>query len=66
MEADIEYAAEYEHEGSTWALNFFAKNVEDATAKIRSIKTGVVLLGEIAGVIAANSSPPTKYPASSK
>jgi len=66
MEADIEYAAEYKHNGDTWALNFFAANNEDASAKLQSIKTGLVLLGEIAGVIAVHSSPPVWQAASPK
>lgn len=45
--AQTEYAAEYTHRGSRWALNFFAIDEEDAKKKLESIQSSVRLLGPI-------------------
>lgn len=45
--AQTEYAAEYSHNGSRWALNFFAIDNEDAKKKLDSLKASVQLLGPI-------------------
>lgn len=54
-EASNEYAAEYQHGGSTWALNYFARDSEDAVAKMNSIRASAVLLGKIEGVVLCDS-----------
>jgi hypothetical protein len=45
--AQTEYAAEYTHRGSRWALNFFAIDEEDAKKKLENIRSSVQLLGAI-------------------
>lgn len=55
---ESEYAAEYQHGGSTWALNFFARDSEDAEAKMNSIRASAVLLGEIVGTVDCDSTAP--------
>jgi outer membrane receptor for ferrienterochelin and colicin len=36
-EANIEYGAEYQYDGKTWGITYFAKDEEDAIAKLESI-----------------------------
>lgn len=48
------YALEYEHDGSKWALNFYAVDDEDAQAKVESLKKSLVLLGRSEGFIPVN------------
>ena len=45
------YALEYEHDGSKWALNFYAVDDADAAAKVESLKKSLVLLGRSDGFI---------------
>lgn len=54
--AKTEYCAEYSHAGAAWALNIFAENEEDASKKIESIKSSLVLLGELDSTVPANAS----------
>lgn len=49
--AQTEYACEYSHNGSKWALNFHAVDDADATLKLESIKASLVMLGPIAMTI---------------
>lgn len=49
--AHTEYVAEYTHRGSTWALNFFAVDDEDAAAKLASLRASASLLGRLEGHI---------------
>jgi hypothetical protein len=64
-EATNEYAAEYEHGGSKWALNFFARDSEDAAAKIANLRATVQLVGQIASRVPCQSIPPQYVDASS-
>lgn len=47
-DANIEFCAEYHHDGATWGLNIFAKDIADAVAKIESMRVSLKLLGELA------------------
>lgn len=47
------YALEYQHNGSKWALNFYAVDDEDAQKKVESLKESLVLLGPSGGFIPA-------------
>ena len=46
-DAQTEFCLEYQHDGSTWGLDFFAVDLEDAIAKVESIKRSLVLLGRL-------------------
>lgn len=61
--AQTEYAGEYTHAGSRWALNFFAVDDADAAAKLESIKVSAVVLGPIAMRIPADDEAPAHPPA---
>lgn len=55
IEAKTEFAAEYIHDGATWALNFYAKDERDATSKLASIRASLTLVGEIVASAPAES-----------
>lgn len=50
--AQTEYACEFQHGGTSWAMSIFAVDFDDAAAKLESLKNSMVLLGEIKEVIA--------------
>lgn len=52
--AQTEYCAEYEHEGGSWCLNFFAVDEEDALKKIESIKNSLKFNGQLEETIATS------------
>ena len=42
-----EYCLEYTHNGTRWAMNFFAEDAEDAAQKVQSVRNSLVLLGKL-------------------
>ncbi len=45
--ATIEYCLEYKVNGTTWSMNFFAENDDDAENKIESVRSSLRLLGRL-------------------
>ena len=43
--ATTEYCLEYTHNGTRWAMNFFAEDAEDAAQKVQSVRNSLTLLG---------------------
>lgn len=52
-EVATKFTAEYTHDGSCWALNFYAKDEADATRKVASIRATLALLGETVAIVPA-------------
>ena len=42
-----EYCLEYTHNGTRWAMNFFAEDAQDAAQKVQSVRNSLVLLGKL-------------------
>jgi len=45
--ATTEYCAEYSHNGTSWAMNFFAEDDDDAAKKVESIRASLSLYGRV-------------------
>lgn len=54
---DVEFCAEYFHGGKRWGLNFFASDEEDAIKKIDSIKSSLLLSGQLIQTVQMNTIP---------
>lgn len=43
------YCAQYRHAGAIWGLDFWADDAKDAAAKLRSIRSGLTMVGVTQG-----------------
>lgn len=41
------FMADFEHDGATFSINFWAYDFEDAERRVRSMKAGLVVAGQV-------------------